>query len=167
MTRESSREGRLVREALQDPDGFARCRSRLDAAIEQSCEPGAPWAIRVVAAIRAALEFAESDRIGALVITAHAAHRRSPSAPAFAAMVEQWAARLREGAPPTRHPERTATGVVHRIARQILLQLELRPEVPPTRIAGDLIVFALTPYLGFVEALRWAEEEAPDQGARR
>jgi hypothetical protein len=162
VTRESSREGRLVREALQDPDSFARCRDRLDAAIAGGCEPGAPWPAQVIAAIRAALEFAESDRLAALVITAHAAHRRSLSTPAFAAMVEQWAGRLREGAPPTRHPHRTATGVAQRIARQILLQLELRPDVPPTRIAGDLIVFALTPYLGFVEALRWAEEEAPD-----
>lgn len=150
-----------MREALQDPDGFARCRGRLDAAIAESCEPGGPWPARVVAAIRAALEFAESDRVAALVITAHAAHRRSTSTPAFAAMVEQWAARLREGAPPTRHPQRTATAVVQRIARQILLQLELRPEVPPTRIAGDLIVFALTPYLGFAEALGWADEDAP------
>lgn len=157
MTRESSREGRLVREALQDPDGFGPCRARLDAAIEGSCEPGGPWPDRVVAALRAALEFAESDRVSALVIAAHAAHRRSTHMPAFAAMVEDWAARLREGAPPTRHPQRTATAVVQRTARQILLQLELRPEVPPTTIAADLIVFALTPYLGFVEALRWAE----------
>jgi len=151
-----------VREALQDPEGFARCRSSLDAAIEDSCESGAPWPARVVAAIRAAVEFAEADRVAALVITGHAAHRRSTHTPAFAAMVGRWAARLGEGAPPTRHPQRTATAVVQRIARQILLQLELRPEVPPTHIAGDLIVFALTPYLGFVEALRWAEEEGPD-----
>jgi hypothetical protein len=163
VTRESSRESRLVREALQDPDGFARCRGRLDAAIAGSCESGAPWPVRVVVAIRAALEFAESERFAALVITAHAAHRRSTSTPDFAAMVEQWAARLRDGAPATRHPQRTAIAVVQRIARQILLQLELRPGVPPPRIAGDLIVFALTPYLGFVEALRWAEEEAPDR----
>ena len=73
-------------------------------------------------------------------------------------MVDEIAARLAEGAPPTRHPERTARNVVLRVARQLLLQLEVRRDEPPSAIAPELVVFALTPYIGMAEAQRWAEE---------
>jgi hypothetical protein len=71
-------------------------------------------------------------------------------------MVDDFAARLNRGAPPVGHPERTARNVVTRIARQTLLHLEMRPDVPVSEIAPDLIVFALVPYTGLAEAQRWA-----------
>ncbi len=148
-------EQKLVREALLDPDAFARCRRDLEAALAPSCRAGRPWPAGVAAAIRAALEFAESDPLAACVLTCSSARRRLDDR-AFVAMVEHFARLLGKGAPPTRHPERTAHAVVRRIARQVLLQLELRPGVPPTAIAPELIVFALIPYIGFEEAQRWA-----------
>ncbi len=72
----------------------------------------------------------------------------------------------RDGSPPTRHPERTARNVVLRIARQVLLQLELNPASPPSALAPELIVFALTPYLGLAEAQRWARAHGLDAEAR-
>lgn len=72
-------------------------------------------------------------------------------------MVDDLAAKLRRGAPAVPAPERTARNLVLRIARQILLHLEARPDEPVTAIGPDLIVFALTPYVGLVEARRLAE----------
>jgi hypothetical protein len=149
--------GRYVREAAQSPEAFARSRRRLEAALVGPCDPRQPWAPRVVAAIHAVLEFAEAEPVAARVIAVHAAFRRYEAPATFGALVEAMAARLSEGAPPTRHPDRTARGIVLRIARQALLQLELHPDTKPTALAPDLVAFALTPYLGFTEAQRWAE----------
>lgn len=146
---------RFVREALRDPDAFARYRRDLEEALALCCQPGGPWPAQVAATIRAALEFAESDPRAARVLTFSSARRRL-DARAFTEMVEHFARRLREGAPPTHQPERTSRTVVRQIARQILLQLELRPAEPPTRLAPELIVFALTPYVGFEQAQRWS-----------
>lgn len=74
------------------------------------------------------------------------------------AMVEDLAGMLNRGAPPTSRPEPSARNIVIRIARQTLLQLEMRSNAPVVEIAPDLIVFALTPYSGFAEAHRWATE---------
>lgn len=149
---------RLVREALRDPDAFVRCRRRLEEALTGSCEPGGPWAANAAASIWAALDFASGDPVAARVLTIHSACRRFDHAE-FDAMVASLAKRLRRGAPSTLHPERTAAAAVRRICRQVLLQLELWPRVPPRTIAPQLIVFALTPYVGFEEAKRWASQE--------
>lgn len=153
--------GRYVREAAQSPEAFARARRRLEAALAVPCDPGQEWAPRVVAGIEAVLEFAEVEPVAARVLTVHAAFRRYEAPATFGALVDEMATRLSAGAPPTRHPERTARGVVLRIARQVLLQLELHPEAKPTALAPELIAFTLTPYLGFAEAQRWASA-APD-----
>jgi hypothetical protein len=149
--------GRAVREATRDPRAFARCSRRLERAIAASCDPRRPWAARVAAAIRAALAFADTDPIAAGVVAVPAAFRRYAEPTSFAEFVDRLAVRLRDGAPPTRHPERTARNVVIRVARQTLLQLEMRPGSPPSDIAPELIVFALTPYVGLAEAQRWAD----------
>lgn len=73
-------------------------------------------------------------------------------------MVDDLAAMLRRDAPTVADPERTARNVVLRIARQILLHLERRSEEPVTSIGPDLIVFALTPYIGFIDARRLAAQ---------
>lgn len=86
-----------------------------------------------------------------------AAGRRSDDVAPFAAMVDDLAATLRRDAPAVPSPERTARNVVLRVARQILLQLETRPEEPVTAIGPDLIVFALTPYVGLAAARRLAD----------
>lgn len=150
--------GRYVREAAQNPDAFARSRRRLEAALAESCDPGQEWAPRVVAGIHAALAFAEAEPVAARVLAVHAAFRRYEAPAPFGALVDTMAARLSDGAPPTRHPGRTARGIVLRIARQVLLQLELNPDARPTALAPELIAFALTPYLGFAEAQRWATQ---------
>ncbi len=151
-------DGRAVREAAQDPESFGRCRRRLERAIDGSCVDGRPWPAAVAAAIRAALEFADADPVAARVVTVHAAHRRHGGEADFAALVERMAARLGEGAPVIANPERTARNVVARVARQALLQLEDPSAAPPSTISPELIVFALTPYVGLAEAQRWAEE---------
>lgn len=152
--------GRAVRRAAADPRAFARCSVRLERAIAGSCEARQPWPARVAAAIRAALAFADAEPVAAGVVAVPAAFRRYAEPEAFTAMVDRLAARLRDGAPPTRHPERTARNVVLRVARQTLLQLELRPKSAPSDLAPELIVFALTPYVGLAEAQRWADPAA-------
>jgi hypothetical protein len=71
-------------------------------------------------------------------------------------MVDDLAAVLRRGAPAVPRPERTARNLVLRVARQMLLHLESRPDEPVTMIGPDLIVFALTPYVGLAAARRLA-----------
>jgi hypothetical protein len=110
----------------------------------------------VAAGIEAALRFAETEPVAAQVLTVHTAHRRLDGGSAFTEMVDHFAGLLNREAPSTDRPERTGRNVVTRIARQTLLHLETRPGVPVTEIAPDLIVFALTPYVGFAAAQRWA-----------
>jgi hypothetical protein len=143
-------------EAARDADAFARCRRRLDGAIRGSCAPEQVWPARVAGGIGAAFEFADADPVAARILTVHAAVRRSEGGLAFAAMVEHFAALLEEGAPSTRRPSATPRGVVIRIARQMFHRLEAGGEGKMAGIAPDLIVFALTPYLGFGEAQHWA-----------
>lgn len=158
--------GKAVRRAAGDPRAFARCSARLERAIEESCDSRQPWAPRVATAIRVALAFAEADPVAAGVVAVPSAFRRYAEPDAFTELVERLAARLRDGAPPTRHPERTARNVVLRIARQVLLQLEMNPGSPPSALAPELIVFVLTPYVGLAEAQRWAEPDTlkPEAG---
>lgn len=152
--------GQAVRKAARDPRAFARCSGRLERAVAESCDARLPWPGRAATAIRAALAFADTDPVAAGVVAVPAAFRRYAEPRAFTELVERLAALLREGAPPTRHPERTSRNIVLRIARQVLLQLEMHPQLPPSALAPELIVFALTPYVGLAEAQRWAEPNA-------
>lgn len=114
--------------------------------------------MRVAAGIGAALELAEADPVAGRVLTLPSAHRgRGGSTPGFAGMVDRFATQLSAGAPAVTRPERTARNTVLRVARQVLLYIETRPSLPVTEISPDLIVFALTPYVGLAEARRRAE----------
>ncbi|HEX6205115.1 MAG TPA: hypothetical protein VFZ29_04845 [Solirubrobacterales bacterium] len=155
MGRKSRGGGKFLREAAQDPDTFARCCLRFEQAIESGCRGDRPWAQGVAASVHAALEFAEAEPVDAHVVVVHSASRRYGGSAAFGALVDRLAARLTERAPPVPCPERTARSVILRVMRQILLQLE-QPRGDPTAISADLIVFALTPYVGLTEARRWA-----------
>ena len=146
---------RALRKATEDPEAFDRGRRCLERAIASSCDPDRPWGERVATAVRAALEFAEAEPVSAYAVLVHSAFRRHGGSAEFEELVAGLAARFAEDAPPLPHPERTARNVVLRAMRQTLLQFELRTE-PPTTIAPDLLVFALTPYLGLREAQRWA-----------
>lgn len=148
--------GGSIRKIAQDPEAFSRCRNRLERSIGAACEPGRSWQQRVAEAIRAALRFAEAEPVAARILTVHSACRRYGDEVSFTGLVDDLAARLAADAPPVPNPERTARNVVLRIMRQTLLQLELRRE-GPTAIAADLVVFALTPYVGLKEAQRQAE----------
>lgn len=139
-----------------DAAAFTLYRRRLERVVAGACDPSQPWAARVAAAIRAALTLATTDPVAARALTVHAAQRRIDGGIAFAAMVDGLAEKLACDAPPTTHADRTARNLVRRIARQTFLHLELRPGDPVTEIAPDLIVFALTPYVGFSESRRWA-----------
>jgi hypothetical protein len=136
---------------------FVRGRFERRVAAAIGTEDGAaPWAARVATAIRAALAAAAAERDAALLLLLPVAGRRSDDHAAFAEMVDDLAGRLRAGAPPVPDAERTARNLVLRLARQTLLHLELDPGEPVTAIAPDLIVFALTPYVGLAEARRLA-----------
>lgn len=151
--------GGSIRKIAQDPDAFSRCRNRLERAIGAACEQELPWQQRVAEAIRAALRFAEAEPVAARILTVHSACRRYGDPVSFTSLVDDLAARLAVDAPGAPHPERTARNVVLRIMRQTLLQLELRRD-GPTAISADLVVFALTPYVGLREAQRLAETGA-------
>jgi len=140
---------------------YAILRSRFERDLTAAVDPAAPWPERVVAAIRAALRSADADPPAAHRLTLPVAGRRSDDLASFTAMVDDLAAKLCRDAPAVPSPERTARNLVLRVARQVLLHLETQPEEPVTAIAPDLIVFALTPYVGLVAARRLADR--PDE----
>lgn len=150
--------GEAALTTAQDAADFALHRGRLERVVGAACDPGQPWPARVGAAIRAALVFAAVDPPAARSLAVHAASGRVEGDPSFAAMIDHFAALLNREAPSIARPESLAANIVARIARQVLLHLETRPDTPVTAIAPDLIVFALTPYTGFAEARRWAED---------
>jgi len=136
---------------------YAFLRSRFERDLAAAVDPAAPWPERVAAAISTALRMAEADPAAARRLTLPAAGRRSDDLGSFTSMVDDLAAKLRRDAPAVARPERTARNVVLRVARQVLLQLELRPGEPVTAIASDLVLFALTPYVGLATARRLAD----------
>jgi hypothetical protein len=135
---------------------YAILRSRFERDLAAAVDLGAPWPDRVAAAISTALRTAEADPAAARRLTLPAAGRRNDDLGAFTAMVDDLAAKLRRDAPAVPSPERTARNLVLRVARQVLLQLELHPEERVTAIAPDLILFALTPYVDLATARRFA-----------
>lgn len=143
-----------------DRDGtrpYAILRSRFERDLAAAIDPAAPWPERVAAAIRAVLRSAAADPAAAHRLALPAAGRRTEDLTPFTAMVDELAALLRCGAPAIPDPARTARNLILRVARQILLHLEARPNEPVTTIGPDLIVFALTPYVGLAAARRLAE----------
>jgi hypothetical protein len=136
---------------------YAILRSRFERDLTAAVDPEAPWPERVAAAIQGALRSAAADPLAARRLTLPAAGRRSDDLASFTAMVDDLAAKLRRDAPAVPSPERTARNLVVRLARQVLFHLEAQPEEPVTTIAPDLIVFALTPYVGLTAARRLAD----------
>jgi hypothetical protein len=144
---------------------YAIQRFQFERDLAAAVDPTAPWPQRLAAAIGATLRWAAADPASAHRLALPAAGRRSDDLGAFTAMVDDLAAELRRGAPAVARPERTARNVVLRVARQILLQLEAGPEEPVTSIGPDLIVFALTPYVGLATARCLADQsQEGDEG---
>jgi hypothetical protein len=142
-----------------DQDGtesYAILRSRFERDLAAAVDPSAPWPQCVATTIRAALRAAAADPTAAHRLVLPASGRRGDDLTPFTAMVDDLAAVLRRGAPAVPRPERTARNLVLRVARQMLLHLESRPDEPVTMIGPDLIVFALTPYVGLAAARRLA-----------
>ncbi len=116
------------------------------------------WAEGVAGGIRTGLARAAADPVAARRLTLPASGRRGGDRNGYATMVDDLSTQLLHGAPPLPDPQRTARNVVVRVARQILLQLETRPDEPVTSIGPDLIVFALTPYVGLATARCLADQ---------
>lgn len=120
------------------------------------------WAEDVAAGIRAALARADADPGAARLLLLPASGRRGGNPAAYDSAVDDLSARLLRGAPPVPDPERAARNLVVRVARQVLLQLETHPGEPVREIAPDLIVFALTPYVGLATARDLADRNDGD-----
>jgi hypothetical protein len=136
---------------------YANLRLRFEQEVAAAVIPTEPWYEAVVAIIRAALTVAAADPPVAHRLTVPATGRRSVDLPGFTEAVDDLGARLRRRAPAPLGSERAAHNFVLRVARQVCLQLETRPDEPVTALAPDLIVLALTPCVGLVEARRLAD----------
>jgi hypothetical protein len=146
------------------PDGtkpYVILRYRFERDLTAAVDPAAPWPERVAMTIRAVLRSADADPAAAHRLFLPAAGRRSDDLASFTALVDDLAAKLRRDAPAVPSPERTARNLVVRVGRQVLLHLETRPDEPVITIAPDLVVFALTPYVGLAAARRFADR--PDE----
>lgn len=137
---------------------YAILRSRFERELAAAVGLSAPWPECLAAAIRAALQQAAARPTTARRLILPAAGRRNDDLAPFMEMVDDLAAALRRRAPVVPDSKRTARNLVLRVARQVLLQLETRPEESVTAIGPDLIVFALTPYVGLDAARRFADQ---------
>jgi hypothetical protein len=87
--------------------------------------------------------------------------RRVEPEPAFNEMIDRFSALLDQGAPtPSPRPAPDARSTVLRIARQVINQIESGRAEEMLRIAPDLSVYALTPYVGYTEAKRCSQSAA-------
>lgn len=139
---------------------FERCRERLERAVTAAGGVGGDWSGGVARGIHAVLEFARADPAAALVLSDRATTRWRRREPAFAAMVDRFAALLERGAPPRNPRLPDAHTLVALVARQVNLGIEAGRAGQLLEIEPDLTFLALFPYLGFAEARRRAQPTA-------
>lgn len=143
------------------PDDFAgafeSAFAGLQVRVETACAAEAEWPAQIVAAVRAALEFAASDP-GAIRLLAVRALVERPDGPSrYLRLIDHFAARLRAGAPADdRRPASTEQALVGGLATMIGEHLRSGEEMRLPRLAPEFAEMLLVPYLGRAEARRWA-----------
>jgi hypothetical protein len=140
---------------------FEAARPRLEAAIFAACPPQGEWPERVVAAIRATLDFAAADPAAATVLTRDALTQRPDGPDRFLELTGQFAEQLRVLAPrDPRLPDSTERAVVGAVAMVIVDHLRSGRLDRLRECGPDLVELSLRPYRGRAAARRWSRRAA-------
>jgi hypothetical protein len=129
--------------------------------VETACAGEDRWEERVIAGLRAVLEFAAADPQGAHALTVDARRRASGEVDLEQEAVAHFAGLLRQAVEVERRfGISTEEAVVESIATVIRGHLQLGTAAELPGLAPDLVYVMLMPYLGIDEARQWAAATA-------
>jgi hypothetical protein len=129
--------------------------------VTMACSGQESWEARVVAGIRAVLEFAASDPQGAHALTVDARRRTSGEVDLEQEAISYFAELLRQVvAVERRFAISNEEAIVESIAVIVRGHLPLGTAAALPDLAPDLIYVTLMPYLGIADAGRWASSSA-------
>jgi hypothetical protein len=166
---ENPRSGRasvIASRRAEGPD-FTASFLEIQELVHTACKRGSRWEAKILAGVRAALEFAatEPDKARALTLGARrpAFGERYPEQ----VVISYFARELGAVTPRARRVALSSDeSIVESIALLVRGHLLDGSEERLPDAAPDLVYLALVPYLGFVEARDWAESAAPAEEGR-
>jgi hypothetical protein len=136
---------------------FSGAVGRLQVAVLEACQEQEQWPAKVAAAIAAAIDFAAAEPESVRLLTVEALIQRPDGGRRYVRTIEHFADLLRIEAPiDERRPKSTEQALVGGVATTIADRMrhgtpgELQAAIP------ELVEFVLLPYVGSVEAKRWA-----------
>lgn len=146
------------------PHAFEAAFARLQVVVEEAYVSQAAWPDQVAGAIRAAFDFAATDPAVADLLTNEALARGADGLVRYQRLVDFAAGLLRPGRDLTPDGALLPKTLEHSLAGGITLLVAQRVDQDKANelpdLAPDAIQFALTPYLGSVEAHLVAQQPA-------
>jgi hypothetical protein len=136
--------------------------AELRAALVATCRTREEWPDKVAVGVYAALEFAAADPDRALGLLARDGERDG-EANAYRQTVDCLIDLLDGIVPAAASPAGGSAGSVEGIAMVVSHHLRADRLEGLGQIGPELVEFALQPYLGYVEAKRWADRAGSDQ----
>ena len=137
--------------------GAERELAELRASLAAACRKRQEWPDKVAAGIYAALDFATSDPDRALDLLARDGEKDGE---AYRQTVDCLIRLLDEAVPGAASPAGGSAGSVEGIAMIVSDHLRAERADGLGQIGPALVEFALQPYLGYVEAKRWADRSS-------
>lgn len=139
------------------PSAFSGAVARLQVAVLEACREQRPWQAKIAAAVAVAIEFAAREPDSARLLAVDALIRRPDGGQRYVRTIEHFAELLRAEVPDDEGRPRTTEqalvgGIVTTVADRMRHETPdgLRSAVP------ELVEFVLLPYVGPVEARKWA-----------
>lgn len=139
-----------------DGGGSGRDLAELRASLAAACRTREEWPDKVAAGVYAALEFAAADPERALGLLTRDGERDG-YAHAYRQTVDCLVGLLDGIVPAAASPAGGSAGSVEGIAMVVSHHLRADRLEGLGRIGPELVEFALQPYLGYIEAKRWAD----------
>jgi hypothetical protein len=146
-------------------EDFSASFAELQNVVQQACARRSEWEAKVVAGIRAIVDFAAANPAKARALTVEARRPKSGEPESAQEVVEYFADLLGEVAPAEkRFPISTDASVVEAIATIVRGHLLAGTADRLPDAAPDLVYLALMPYLGIAETRGWAMALSLDTG---
>ncbi len=138
-------------------EDFERSFEELRDRVELACDGHREWEAKVVAAIRAVVDFTIASPAKALALTVEARRPGSDDRQRADEVIAYFAERLADVAPrEQRAPVSSDAAIVESMAMIVRGHLLSHTVEQLTEAAPDLVYLALVPYLGLAETRAWA-----------